>query len=126
MVPVGLFFLMIRRPPRSTLFPYTTLFRSALEVVTRGGAACLGRAGEVGELSVGAFGDPAVWPLEGAAFAGALPDPVEAWLRCGPVAARHTVVAGPFVVEDGVPVHPGLAEQLAVHRQVSARMRRCS
>src|SRR3712207_9414536 len=26
-VPV-LFFLMIRRPPRSTLFPYTTLFRS--------------------------------------------------------------------------------------------------
>src|SRR3989441_2987956 len=28
------FFLMIRRPPRSTLFPYTTLFRS-----------CLGRCG---------------------------------------------------------------------------------
>src|SRR5947209_9697839 len=28
------FFLMIRRPPRSTLFPYTTLFRSFL-------AACL-------------------------------------------------------------------------------------
>src|SRR2546421_374751 len=25
----GRFFLMIRRPPRSTLFPYTTLFRSA-------------------------------------------------------------------------------------------------
>src|SRR3712207_9442953 len=31
MVPLlvhGFFFLMIRRPPRSTLFPYTTLFRS--------------------------------------------------------------------------------------------------
>src|SRR5882724_12719185 len=26
--PVLFFFLMIRRPPRSTLFPYTTLFRS--------------------------------------------------------------------------------------------------
>src|SRR3712207_8142315 len=26
------FFLMIRRPPRSTLFPYTTLFRSLLYV----------------------------------------------------------------------------------------------
>src|SRR2546427_8763154 len=26
------FFLMIRRPPRSTLFPYTTLFRSACHV----------------------------------------------------------------------------------------------
>src|SRR5580693_9702097 len=29
------FFLMIRRPPRSTLFPYTTLFRSAAS-----GGAC--------------------------------------------------------------------------------------
>src|SRR3989475_13097577 len=27
---VSFFFLMIRRPPRSTLFPYTTLFRSGL------------------------------------------------------------------------------------------------
>src|SRR3712207_9490890 len=27
-VCVDFFFLMIRRPPRSTLFPYTTLFRS--------------------------------------------------------------------------------------------------
>src|SRR3972149_8592254 len=26
--PQRVFFLMIRRPPRSTLFPYTTLFRS--------------------------------------------------------------------------------------------------
>src|SRR5260370_5423189 len=26
------FFLMIRRPPRSTLFPYTTLFRSRTEL----------------------------------------------------------------------------------------------
>src|SRR2546430_5913516 len=28
------FFLMIRRPPRSTLFPYTTLFRSMEYIVT--------------------------------------------------------------------------------------------
>src|SRR5438034_6478418 len=33
-ITVYFFFLMIRRPPRSTLFPYTTLFRSR----TRGGA----------------------------------------------------------------------------------------
>ncbi|MGY1711924.1 8-oxoguanine deaminase [Geodermatophilus sp. SYSU D00758] len=94
--------------------------RDALEMATRGGAACLGRTGEIGELSVGACGDLVVWPLDGVRFAGALSDPVEAWLRCGPVAARHTVVAGRFVVEDGVPVHPGLAEQLAVHRRVAA------
>src|SRR3712207_359097 len=30
------FFLMIRRPPRSTLFPYTTLFRSTTAVVVHG------------------------------------------------------------------------------------------
>src|SRR5260370_39107819 len=30
----SLFFLMIRRPPRSTLFPYTTLFRS-LKAISR-------------------------------------------------------------------------------------------
>src|SRR5258708_39116553 len=37
LVLLSFFFLMIRRPPRSTLFPYTTLFRSphALFVVTR-------------------------------------------------------------------------------------------
>src|SRR5256885_5334704 len=29
---VFFFFLMIRRPPRSTLFPYTTLFRSPLTI----------------------------------------------------------------------------------------------
>src|SRR5215204_7456642 len=34
-VPLLFFFLMIRRPPRSTLFPYTTLFRSAVPVTAR-------------------------------------------------------------------------------------------
>src|SRR3712207_7304903 len=29
------FFLMIRRPPRSTLFPYTTLFRSSVRAMER-------------------------------------------------------------------------------------------
>src|SRR3712207_8214663 len=41
------FFLMIRRPPRSTLFPYTTLFRSelAVEVTSRRRGEVLERAG---------------------------------------------------------------------------------
>src|SRR5690606_41213570 len=34
----GFFFLMIRRPPRSTLFPYTTLFRSPDNSVDIGGS----------------------------------------------------------------------------------------
>src|SRR5260221_5908896 len=39
MLLVTFFFLMIRRPPRSTLFPYTTLFRSSgtLSQLRKGG-----------------------------------------------------------------------------------------
>src|SRR3712207_8524684 len=54
-------FLMIRRPPRSTLFPYTTLFRSddavAEGVEQLGDAAQMARrVGEVGELGVLSLG----------------------------------------------------------------------
>src|SRR5205807_10435972 len=31
LLSISIFFLMLRRPPRSTLFPYTTLFRSAAD-----------------------------------------------------------------------------------------------
>src|SRR3954467_16004934 len=34
---LSFFFLMIRRPPRSTLFPYTTLFRSQAQRACRAG-----------------------------------------------------------------------------------------
>ncbi len=96
--------------------------RMALEMATLGGAACLGRLGELGELTPGAVGDVAVWPLTGPGFAGALADPVEAWLRCGPVSARHTVVAGRPVVRDGLLVHPALDERLAAHARAAARI----
>src|SRR3712207_6939224 len=46
------FFLMIRRPPRSTLFPYTTLFRSFLQLVPQGAdrdAEDIGGVGAVAE-----------------------------------------------------------------------------
>src|SRR3712207_8916754 len=39
------FFLMIRRPPRSTLFPYTTLFRSGGDGGAGGGPARPGESG---------------------------------------------------------------------------------
>src|SRR5690348_18021713 len=46
-VPILLFFfLMIRRPPRSTLFPYTTLFRSSPEASSSHAQACHGRSGQ--------------------------------------------------------------------------------
>ena len=96
--------------------------RDALEIATRGSARCLGREGELGQLSPGAVGDLVCWPLEGVQFAGALTDPVEAWLRCGPVAARHTVVRGELVVRHGTIVAPGEADMLRRHRTISARI----
>src|SRR5260370_8861853 len=43
------FFLMIRRPPRSTLFPYTTLFRSVIDPT-----GCPRTKTRFGSLSAGA------------------------------------------------------------------------
>ena len=98
--------------------------RMALEMATIGGAGCLGRIGEIGQLTVGAVGDLAVWPLTGPSFAGALADPVEAWLRCGPVSARHTVVNGMPVVRDGVLVSPRVGEMLGSHARLARSMQR--
>ena len=96
--------------------------RMALEIATRGGAGCLGRMGEIGELSVGAVGDVAVWSLDGPRFAGAVADPIEAWLRCGPVSATHVVVNGNVVVHGGELTSPRVDEMLRSHERLARRM----
>ena len=100
--------------------------RMSLEIATRGGAGCLGREGEIGEISVGSVGDVAVWSLTGPSFAGAIADPVEAWLRCGPASAKHTVVHGRVVVRDGQITHPVLDEMLKSHHSISSRIQQLS
>ena len=100
--------------------------RTALEIATRGGAACLGREGEIGEVSVGAVGDLAVWDLSGPLFSGAVSDPVEAWLRCGPTAARQTVVAGRVLVDGFTLVDPSLPEHLRDHDRIARRIQQVS
>jgi cytosine/adenosine deaminase-related metal-dependent hydrolase len=98
--------------------------RMSLEIATRGGAGCLGRIGEIGEISVGAVGDLAIWSLTGVAFAGAVADPIEAWLRCGPTGAKHTIVHGKLVVDNGQLVSNKVDSMLALHRTVAKRMQR--
>jgi cytosine/adenosine deaminase-related metal-dependent hydrolase len=100
--------------------------RMSLEIATRGGAGCLGREGEIGEISVGSVGDVAVWSLTGPSFAGAIADPVEAWLRCGPASAKHTVVHGRVVVRDGHLTHRSLDEMLKSHHSISSRIQQLS
>ena len=99
--------------------PASMRSREVLEMATLGGAACLGRT-DIGHLSVGAVADLVCWPLEGILFAGALSDPVEAWLRCGPNAARHTVVHGRPVVRDGSLVSTRVDEMLGRHRTIAS------
>ncbi len=96
--------------------------RDALHMATRGGASCLGRDGEIGQLSVGAVGDLAIWSLDGPSFAGALSDPIEAWLRCGPTSAAYTVIDGKVVVDRGVLTVPGLEDRLRDHRVAATRI----
>src|SRR3712207_6872617 len=57
------FFLMIRRPPRSTLFPYTTLFRSSFSgSVHTSKSSTLSRQGS-GSAKRATFSKPWVLPL---------------------------------------------------------------
>jgi cytosine/adenosine deaminase-related metal-dependent hydrolase len=99
--------------------------RMALEMATLGGAACLGRTGELGVLRPGAVADIAVWSLTGPAAAGAVADPIEAWLRCGPFAAQHTIVHGAPVVRDGAIVAADrLDEMLGEHSRLARRIQR--
>jgi 8-oxoguanine deaminase len=96
--------------------------RLALDCATRGGAACLGRLGEIGVIEPGAVADLAVWRLTGPVFAGAVADPIEAWLRCGPVSAWHTIVNGRSVVREGAVVHRDLEHMLRSHARHAARI----
>ena len=98
--------------------------RMALEMATIGGAGCLGRVGEIGEISVGAVGDLAIWQLTGPAFAGALADPIEAWLRCGPLSARDTIVQGKAVVRNKELVSAKVDEMLRTHAIHSRRIQK--
>jgi cytosine/adenosine deaminase-related metal-dependent hydrolase len=98
--------------------------RMALEVATLGGAGCLGREGEIGVLEVGAVGDVAVWSLDGPQYAGALADPIEAWLRCGPTGARDTVVHGKPIVSNGMLVSGRLEEMLGAHAALSRKIQK--
>src|SRR2546429_5683501 len=75
---------MIRRPPGSTLFPYTTLFRSADEVV-----AAVRRVASNVDVWTGACGDGAAGKRRGCHL-----DAIEVGAHRGPVIDADVVVPG--------------------------------
>src|SRR5947209_20579630 len=63
----NLFFLMLRRPPRSTLFPYTTLFRSKLlDLVGLGGKSAADKGKDTRDYLAAAFPELNAWERAGA------------------------------------------------------------
>jgi cytosine/adenosine deaminase-related metal-dependent hydrolase len=98
--------------------------RELLELATLGSALCLGREGEIGQLSPGSNGDIAIWPLPETAR-GAKPDDVlEAWLAAGPIAPTHTIVQGNFVVEHGRLVSADYEDRKRRHDLITADWQR--
>src|SRR5260370_12417512 len=57
---------MIRRPPRSTLFPYTTLFRSLLDLVVLGGKSAADKGKDTRDYLAAAFPELNAWERAGA------------------------------------------------------------
>ncbi|KAB8122468.1 8-oxoguanine deaminase [Komagataeibacter medellinensis] len=104
--------------------PASMVARDALDMATRGGAACLGWGDEIGHLRPGACADLVIWQDSPIAMAGALTDPVEAWLRCGPMMAGTTIVNGKVLVEDTHPLQPGLADALRRHAIQARRIQK--
>src|SRR3712207_8354586 len=79
---------MIRRPPRSTLFPYTTLFRSQLAFVSRSSIGTLPVTERVTEQSLGV-------PRSYASFA----VPLGATTKMDGCAAIYPALAAVFVAQ---------------------------
>src|SRR2546425_5892970 len=95
------FFLMIRRPPRSTLFPYTTLFRSAM-------VRELGRQGH--RVAVHTLGDAALDLVLGA---------FEAADRDKSIASRRWVIEHGFLSPSAeIPRIKRLGIQIGTQRQL--------
>ena len=72
----------------------------------------------------GMYRGPVTRSRRRARLAPAHADPIEAWMRCGPAAVRHTVVGGRPIVRDGALVHPGVDGVLAAHRVAAEAMQR--
>src|SRR2546425_6888803 len=122
---------MIRRPPRSTLFPYTTLFRSRIGQprVARDQEGLTAAAPEIHGLAgarAAGLGHPrvAAKPGERIRF---VPDPLEGMVAhvgelergdaAGRVTRPHLAGGGDRDVRAGPPAHAGLGILLVIVRQ---------
>jgi 8-oxoguanine deaminase len=95
--------------------------RDAIEIATIGGASVLGRS-DIGSLEPGKCADFFTLDLNHIAYAGGLADPVAAIVFCAPTGARHTVVGGRLIVEDGEIATLDMAPVIRDHNRNAARL----
>lgn len=95
--------------------------REALEIATLGGAKVLGRD-DIGSLEIGKCADFFSIDLNTVDFAGALHDPVAAIVFCAPQKARHTIIHGRVIVQDGQCVTVDLAKIVEEHNRHSREL----
>jgi len=98
--------------------------RELLEFATLGSARCLGRSGEIGQLTPGAAADVVVWNLPEGAGAAKSDGVLEAWLAAGPRTPRHTLVQGRSVVENGALVSRDYEDRKRRHDAITAEWQR--
>ena len=99
--------------------------RDALHIATRGGAAVLGRAHDVGHIAPGMCADVVLWDLRTLGFAGgAVHDPVASLLLCASPQAAYTVVNGRVVVREGQLATMDLGPLLERHNRLARSLAR--
>jgi cytosine/adenosine deaminase-related metal-dependent hydrolase len=81
----------------------------------------LGRS-DIGSLEPGKCADFFTLDLNALAYSGGLSDPVAAVVFCAPTRARHTVVGGRLVVNDGELATLDLAPVIPEHNRNAARL----
>src|SRR5256885_2960112 len=106
------FFLMIRRPPRSTLFPYTTLFRSLLLPAFGYAIALLGLNLLFGSAGLLSFGHPLFVALGGYTAA----------LLTSPLGVRHLEIVLLAAAVTAAPVARPVGLPCVLHAKVYIRM----
>jgi cytosine/adenosine deaminase-related metal-dependent hydrolase len=107
---------------RSKYGPRSLSCRQALQLATIGGAACLGRADEIGSLEPGKLADLALWRVDGLGHAG-IEDPVAALVLGTQPPLELLTVGGSIVVDRGELLTASTDTLTADLRAASAKVR---
>ena len=112
--------LLLSRLREGTVQAMTAM--DALWLATRGSAKAIGREGNIGQLSIGANADIAIWKMDGIQYAGSLVDDVTALLQGGPAQVWSSWVGGTPLVQEGKLVGINVEEELSRHTKSARRL----